>query len=56
MSDLIEFKRQVKKLLCDNDHKRVDFSKILKVKEELDADAEEGVDVTPQMVYERLVM
>ena len=58
MSDaiLIEFKKEVKKLLCDGNHKRVDFSKILKVKEQLSVSghSEDLVDVTPEMVYEEL--
>ena len=60
MSDaiLIEFKKEVKKLLCDGPpaHKRVDFSKILKVKEQLSVSghSDDLVDVTPEMVYEEL--
>jgi len=57
MSDLIEFKKVVKKLLCENNHKKMDFSKILKVKWDLEKELnqEDVIEITPQMVYEKLL-
>ena len=50
----ITFKREVKKLMRDNERGDIDPSQILKVWEELPK-SEEEEEITPQHVYDKLI-